>query len=123
MEPIDGIKDRVAVYWDFENIHISLLNLQYGTEWASQNKRAAQPELVNVEHIMEYVSSLGDVNINKAYANWTILQNYSIPLQTYAVDLIQLFPRNFFSGKNGSDIRLSIDVIEVLSHSEWVGVR
>ena len=68
-------------------------------------------EVITINSIMEYVAGLGDVNINKAYANWTYLYPYSFDLQNHAIDLIQLFPRGR-NGKNGADIRMAIEIIE-----------
>lgn len=102
---------NVAVYWDFENIHASLCSRAKGPLWYRENIFSKQPHLVDVNSIMQYIAELGNVNINRAYANWSFLHAYSDDLQNYAIDLIQLFPRGRF-GKNGADIRMSIDIIE-----------
>ncbi len=107
------MKERIAVYWDFDNIHISVCGLQLGKEWVKnpENRKKIQPKAIDIDAIMEYISSLGEVNINKAYAEWSLFGKYSKNLHNYSVDLIQLFPRGSHM-KNGADIRMAIDVVE-----------
>ena len=102
---------NVAVYWDFENIHISLCSLVKGEYWYRNNMFTKQPGLIDINRIMDYISGLGQVNINKAYANWCFFHSYSFNLQSYSIDLIQMFPRGKH-GKNGADIRIAIDILE-----------
>ncbi len=82
-----------------------------GQNWYRDNRNSRQPTLMDINSLMEFISGLGDVNINKAYANWGFFFPYNYDLQGHAVDLIQLFPRGRH-GKNGADIRMAIDVIE-----------
>ncbi len=107
--------NNVAVYWDFENIHISLCSLSKGESWYKNNMFTRQPELIDINRIMEFISGLGEVNINKAYANWSFFHAYSFSLQSYSIDLLQLFPRGRY-GKNGADIRIAIDILEDCLH-------
>ncbi len=109
------MRERIAVYWDFDNIHISVCGSQLGKEWVDtyENRKKIQPKVIDIDAIMEYISSLGEVNINKAYAEWSLFGKYSKSLHNYSVDLIQLFPRGSHM-KNGADIRMAIDVVEDL---------
>jgi hypothetical protein len=102
---------HIAVYWDFENIHASACNLSLGGDWYRNNRWSKQPAIVDIDSVMEYVASLGNVNINKAYCNWTWFFNYNVPLQTHGIHLVQLFQRGAH-GKNGADIQMAIDAIE-----------
>jgi uncharacterized LabA/DUF88 family protein len=112
--------NNIAVYWDFENIHISLCRIHYGDMWCGhKGDKAAQPAIMDVDSIMEFITSIGIVNINRAYANWTYFYSYNEVLQNHSIDLIQLFPRTR-AGKNGSDIRMSIDIIEDLVQSSHI---
>ena len=96
----------VAVYWDFENIHLGL------TDQTGHNGFAARyPALDDVDAIMDYVYSLGVVAVNRAFANWLPCGAYRETLLQHAIDLIQLFPRGQNS-KNGADIRLALDALE-----------
>lgn len=110
---------NIGVYWDFENIHASLCNLNYGRDWYRLNRNHKQPTVVDIDAIMEYVVSLGNVNINKAYANWSFFFPYNYDLQNHAVDLIQIFPRGAH-GKNGADIRMAIDIIEDINQNNHI---
>jgi len=110
----ENAETHLAVYWDFENIHASLCNLEFGNNWYIKNRTTGQPQVIAIDSIMEFIAALGLININKAYADWSSFYKYSPSLQEFSIDLVQLFPRGRH-GKNGSDIRMSIDVIEDLS--------
>lgn len=110
---MNGKPANIALYWDFENMHASVLNNERGQDYYFHQKYRKQDEVLDVGAIMDYANSLGAVNINKAFANWSFLHAYSFSLQENAVDLIQLFPKGSH-GKNGADIRMSIEVIEDL---------
>ena len=62
---------HLAVYWDFENIHASLCNLEFGNNWYIKNRTSEQPQVIAIDSIMEFIAALGLVNINKAYADWS----------------------------------------------------
>lgn len=105
----------VAIYWDFENIHASVMNFEVGTDWFERLKdkklRLENTDVLDVAGIMQYANTLGEVVINKAYANWTNFWPYSDVTNEYSMDLIQLFPLGK-NAKNGADIRLSLDIAE-----------
>ncbi|MCB9488597.1 MAG: NYN domain-containing protein [Deltaproteobacteria bacterium] len=101
---------RIAVYWDFENIHQGIQPMDR-VGGLRHGARGLGEEMVNVKAVMDYLNALGDVVINRAYANWTMLKNYRFILLEYSVDLVQLFPRGQHA-KNGADIRLSLDALE-----------
>jgi uncharacterized LabA/DUF88 family protein len=113
--------NEVAVYWDFENIHASLCDLVHGQGWYRKNAREKQQNLVKIDAIVEFISSLGRINIHKAYSNWTNYICYNKELQHHSMDLIQLFHRGPHS-KNGADIRMAIDVIEDISLNPHINV-
>ena len=109
----------VAIYWDFENIHASVMNFEVGTNWFQRLKdkklRMEETKVLDVAAIMQYASTLGEVVINKAYANWTNFWPYAEPVNEYSMDLVQLFPLGgSVHAKNGADIRLSLDIAEDL---------
>jgi uncharacterized LabA/DUF88 family protein len=108
------METNIAVYWDFENIHASLCTLRFGNNWYKKNRSKIQPQTIEVNLVMEFIAALGPININKAYADWSMFHNYSPDLQEFSIDLVQLFPRGRH-GKNGADIRMAIDVIEDLN--------
>lgn len=111
---------NVSVYWDFENMHASLVDLEHGQGAYKKNLYFEHPQLIDVGAVMEYVSTLGRVNINRAYGNWQSFSRYAFQLQMHSVDLIQMFHK--VHGKNGADIRMAIDIIEDLGHNKHIDI-
>lgn len=101
----------VAIYWDFENIHASILDQKKGAGTYKASRFSVQDQLVDVEALMEFAASLGSVAINRAYGNWQWFAKYREVLLHNAVELIQLFPPGS-SAKNGADIKLCLDATE-----------
>lgn len=112
-----NVTRQLAVYWDFDNIHFTVR--AYEQRALEKVRYGVQDALVNIPAIMEFLSSLGDISINKAYANWGIFDSYRDQLLDYSIDLIQLFPRGGHS-KNGADIRMSIDITEDVHFSNHI---
>jgi len=119
---------RVAVYIDFDNIVISRYDQVHGRNaWRVDEARRETPSsggevaaklaraTVDVSAILDFASSFGTVALSRAYADWSIPANasYRAQLVDRAVDLTQLFAATK-AGKNGADIRLSVDVLEDL---------
>ncbi len=102
---------KIAVYWDFDNIHISVKNLD---KKMAKKRFRQEPNVIDVKAIMEFIASYGDISIHQAYADWTNFSNYKEDFLNYSVDLIQLYPRGSHS-KNGADIRMSLDILEHLN--------
>lgn len=102
---------KIAVYWDFENIHASIATIKNGPNWYKDNRFTKQPIFVDIKSIMEFARGAGDINVNKAYGNWQSFHAYSFDLQDSSIDLIQLYPRGSH-GKNGADIRMALDIFE-----------
>lgn len=112
----------VALYWDFENLHASLVDDKYGE--ASYNKPdgrfKAQEPLIDIQAIVELASSFGPIAINRAYCNWQYFGRYRDDLLQGAVELIQLFSPGA-SAKNGADIKLCLDAVEDISRFDHIG--
>lgn len=106
--PLDDAK--VAIYWDFENLHATLYDVAKGSGAYKKDRYQAQGALVNVNTVVEYASTLGNVIINKAYGNWQWFHKYGEQLNGSGVDLIQLYPRGQ-NMKNSADVRLALDAI------------
>jgi hypothetical protein len=104
-------KPSVAIYWDFENIHASLIEQTKGVGAYRQSRFSPQEPVVNVAALMEFFASLGSVAINRAYGNWQWFARYREALLHNAVELIQLFPPGA-AAKNGADIKLCLDATE-----------
>ncbi len=107
----------VAIYWDFENIHASVMTVVKGLNWFADIKNGRidtrDTAVLDIAAIMQYASTLGEVVINRAYANWSFFWPYTDALNGYSMDLVQLFPIGK-NAKNGADIRLSLDIAEDL---------
>lgn len=101
----------VAIYWDFENIHASIMDQNKGAGAYKASRFAAHEQLVDVEALMEFAATLGSVAINRAYGNWQWFAKYREVMLHNAVELIQLFPPGS-SAKNGADIKLCLDATE-----------
>lgn len=104
-------KEQVALYWDFENIHAAVLEEKYGEGVYRKVFNDLQEPVVNIAAIVRYASNLGNISVNRAYANWERFGSYRFSLLEHSIDLIQLFPAGG-KGKNGADIRLAIDVMQ-----------
>jgi len=104
-------RPSVAIYWDFENIHASLIEQIKGVGTYRQSRFSPQEPVVNVAALMEFCASFGSVAINRAYGNWQWFARYREALLHNAVELIQLFPPGA-AAKNGADIKLCLDATE-----------
>lgn len=112
----------VALYWDFENLHASLLDARLGE--GSYNKPdgrfKSQEPLIEIQAIVDLASSFGPIAINRAYCNWQYFGRYRDALLQGAVELIQLFSPGA-SAKNGADIKLCLDAVEDISRFGHIG--
>jgi NYN domain len=104
---------KVAIYWDFENVHASVLDDERGEGTYRGSSYRPQDPVIDIDPVVDYAAGLGGIVINRAYGNWQWFGRYRFGLQAHAVDLVQLFPLGH-GVKNGADIRLAIDVIEDL---------
>lgn len=112
----------VALYWDFENLHASLVEDRYGEgHYAKPDSRfKVQEPLVDIDAIVGLGASFGPIAINRAYCNWQYFGRYRDVLLQSAVELIQLFPPGA-SAKNGADIKLCLDATEDISRFGHIG--
>lgn len=115
-------RPAVALYWDFENLHASLVEQQAGEgAYAKPDARfRVQEPLVDVPAIIALAAGLGPLAINRAYANWQYLGRYRDALLQGAIDLVQMFPPGA-SAKNGADIRLCLDAMDDIARFAHVG--
>ncbi|MGY0197651.1 NYN domain-containing protein [Leptothrix sp. BB-4] len=112
--------ESVALYWDFENLHASLVDQQYGQGAYFSSRFRPQDALIDIAAIVEFALSLGPVAVNRAFANWASFSRYRYALLEQAVELIQLFQPGS-NGKNGADIRLCLDVVEDMGRFPHIG--
>src|ERR1700761_5262968 len=102
----------VAIYWDFENVHASLMDDTGGAGSYRASWFRPQEPIVDIDPVVEYAATFGRIVVHRAYCNWQYYGRYRDELQAHAVDLIQLFPLT--GSKNGADIRLVLDVADDL---------
>lgn len=112
----------VALYWDFENLHASLIDDRFGegTYGKADGRFKAQEPLIDIQAIAELAASFGPIAINRAYCNWQYFGRYRDALLQGAVELIQLFSPGP-SAKNGADIKLCLDAVEDVGRFGHIG--
>ncbi|MEO0472313.1 MAG: NYN domain-containing protein [Bacteroidota bacterium] len=105
---MDGL--NVAVFLDFENLAISA-----ETVYSGQNRP------LGIEPIIRLAESKGEMRIRKAYADWSkdLFAQYQPSLMDKGFEMIHL-PATNTQGKNGSDVRLAIDVMEMLEQYPYI---
>ncbi|MDF1826284.1 MAG: NYN domain-containing protein [Verrucomicrobiales bacterium] len=71
-----------------------------------------------IEFIITELATHGVVNVRRAYGNWTKrgLTGWTKVLHEYAIEPVQLF--DMVKGKNGTDMRLLIDAMDMLYTKE-----
>lgn len=93
---------QVAIYLDFENIAISA-----GEVYRYQTMP------VKMEPIVSYAEAKGRLRVKKVYADWSKkkFSQYQKNLMVQGFELVHL-PETNLLGKNGSDMRLVVDVMD-----------
>lgn len=92
----DG-EHSLAVFIDFENIGIGLMNRR---------------DRFEIGRVLERIVEKGKVVVKKAYADWSRFSQYTSLLHEAAIELIEI-PRRGQSGKNSADIRLCVDAMDL----------
>jgi len=92
-------ENQVAVFIDYENIELSL-----------RSKKGQDAE-VDWSRVLETAVDIGRVVMRRAYGDWAIFSNYQRELLGMGIDLIHVTAKR---GKNAADIRIVIDVMEML---------
>ncbi len=95
-------ENQIAVFFDFENI-------VRGVE-----DRFGRGAHVSVDHILKRLTIQGRVVIKRAYADFSRFTQYRDGLLGNAVSCIHMFSLKNHDAKNGADIRIAVDVMEVL---------
>ncbi|MEL6843165.1 MAG: NYN domain-containing protein, partial [Bacteroidota bacterium] len=95
---------NVAIYLDFENLAIS-----------ADTVYPSRVGPLSIDPIVEFALDKGAIRIKRAYADWSrdLFAQYQPKLMEKGFELIHL-PATNLQGKNGSDVRLAIDVMEML---------
>jgi len=95
-------ENRVAVFLDFENIKRSVDDFFVN-------------ERVDLKRILDEIQRIveGRITIKRAYADWGLFKDYRSDLLDNACEPVQVFALTY-RGKNGADIRIAIDVMDVV---------
>lgn len=117
---VEQTAETVAIYWDFENLHASLVDQANGTGTYVTNRFRPQDEVIDISTIIEFALSVGPIAINRAFANWVSFNRYKLPLLQSAIELIQIFPPGA-NAKNGADIKLCLDVMDDMVRFPHIG--
>lgn len=96
------VENNVALYLDFENLAVS----------ADETYPSKEKPLL-IEPIVDFAANKGNICVKKSYADWTrnIYRQYQKYLLEHGFEMIYL-PATSFQGKNGSDVRMAIDIME-----------
>ena len=97
-----GQQSKLAIFIDFENVEISAVR-QYGE--------------FDLSLLLDRIRPYGRSSIRRAYGDWSSSQmaTYRDVLREHAVELVHLYSYSYQQGgKNRADIRLAIDVMEVV---------
>jgi hypothetical protein len=106
----------LALFWDFTQLHETLLRSLTGGGPTPLPVNQPQPEAVDVACVLAFGDRLGRVVFNRAYADWRMLDSYGRVLAEAPLDLTQLFPNKF--GHVGVDRTLTADVITYLNRTD-----
>lgn len=112
--------ETVAIYWDFENLHASLVDQVHGPGSYASAPFRPQEKLIDIATIIEFALSVGPIAINRAFANWVSFNRYKTALLESAIELIQVFPPGA-NAKNGADIKLCLDVMDDMARFPHIG--
>jgi hypothetical protein len=99
---------KLAVFIDFENVEISAVR-QYGE--------------FDLSLLLGSIKPRGRASIRRAYGDWSRQAGYRDVLREHAVELVHLYSYSYQQGgKNRADIRLAIDVMEVVFTQRHIDV-
>lgn len=117
---LEQAAETVAIYWDFENLHASLIDQAHGSGTYASTQFRPQDRIIDIATIIEFALSVGPIAINRAFANWVSFNRYKTPLLESAIELIQVFPPGA-NAKNGADIKLCLDVMDDMARFPHIG--
>lgn len=112
----------VALYWDFENLHASVLELAHGDGAYARSDIRFKPQepVIDIQLVIDLAATFGPIAINRAYGNWQWFGRYRDSLMQGAVELLQLFAPGS-NAKNGADIKLCLDAAEDVNRFTHIG--
>jgi uncharacterized protein (TIGR00288 family) len=93
----DQQDQRIALFVDFENL---------------VTRTGIDADVFDLQPVLDTLLEKGKVVFRRAYADWTRFAGATKRLHDHAVELIDV-PPSTRSGKNGADVRLVIDALEL----------
>jgi uncharacterized LabA/DUF88 family protein len=96
-DPGDSGDQRIALFIDFENL---------------VTRTGIQAETFDLQPALDTLLEKGKVVFRRAYADWTRFSEATQRLHDHGVELVDV-PPSTRAGKNGADVRLVIDALEL----------
>ena len=96
MSDSNGVQ-RIAVFLDFDNVVLGL--------------PGKSP--FNTQAVLDRILEQGKIVIKRAYADWTRYASHKPELHKLGFDLVDI-PHRSMTGKNSADIRMVVDVMDVV---------
>lgn len=95
-------EENIAIFLDFENLAVS-----------AEEAYPKKDKPLEISPIVDFAATKGNICVKKAYADWsnTLFSQYQSRLINKGFELIHL-PATNQQGKNGSDVKLAVDVME-----------
>ena len=94
INPLVDIPPRTLAVWDFETLHDTIMELEYGPNWFRRFKADAHPPVINIAAIVESINEQTEESWHDAVADWQYFGVYASALMQYNVRPIQLFARS-----------------------------
>ncbi|NJB87648.1 hypothetical protein GGR26_003432 [Lewinella marina] len=108
--------DSIAIFWDFTQLHETLLTAANNGNPYRVTPTIDQPEVVDINCLLSYADEVGRVVLNRLYADWRPFSSYAEVLGEAPVELIQLFPNNM--GQTSVSRQLTADVTAHLQSAD-----
>jgi uncharacterized LabA/DUF88 family protein len=105
MSEENRLESRIAVFMDFENLALGVKEAKYKS--------------FDIGAVLTRILEKGRIIAKRAYADWTRYRDYTGPLHSHAVELIEV-PQKHIGGKNSADIRLVVDAMDMCYAKEHV---
>ncbi len=91
------MSDIVAIFWDFEHLHQALMLDKHGDAGYKKANGRLQPKMVDIEAVMDYARSFGQVLVNEAFGNWHWMSRYRQSLLLEETSLFHVFPEDAYA--------------------------